>query len=58
MIRERGSSVAAAEHNPLDPQCEKAQVDVWDTDACCPVCGERLAREQAASAINLRELGS
>lgn len=58
MHRERGSSVTPIEHNPLDPQCEKAKADEWDLDACCPICGEKLAREQAASVFGLRELGS
>lgn len=54
--RERGSRTLA--HESSDPRCCEAEAAALDDEAVCQVCAAKLTREQAASAFNLRTLGS
>lgn len=54
--RERGSNLP--EHDPADPRCVAADDEQLDDSHTCPLCADSSVREQAATAINVRELGS
>lgn len=55
--RERGSKTPV--HETLDPDCQHHDVTgPLDEDATCELCASKVTREQAASAVNLRTLGS
>lgn len=54
--RELGSN--KPEHDPADPRCIAAEESQADEAHTCQLCATNEVREQAAVAINARELGS
>lgn len=54
--REKGSN--EPKHDIADPRCVKAVTTYADESHTCEVCAIGVTREQAAAAINHRELGS